>query len=183
MEATELLMSEHRIIESFLLSLEKAANMAEQKQDLRPAFFSDAADFSKGFTDGCHHRKEEGYLFKALACHGLSETSGPVAVLLEEHEQGRRLIKGMRAAAQSWSNGDPLARERVLENAKTYVSLIRQHIQKEDGFLFPLSDQVIPLQEQEQLKDDFEQVEAEEVGAGVHEKFLALARNLEKEVA
>ncbi|MRR31110.1 hemerythrin, partial [bacterium] len=62
MEATEMLMTEHRIVEGVLASLERAADRLDKKQPIRPGFFSDAADFSKGFTDACHHRKEEGHL-------------------------------------------------------------------------------------------------------------------------
>ena len=183
MEATEMLMSEHRIVEGVLASLERAADKLDKKQSVRPGFFTDAADFSKGFTDACHHRKEEGYLFKTLARHGMSETSGPVAVMLDEHEQGRRLTKAMRLAAQEYAGGDVTAAQRIAENAHAYVTLLRQHIQKEENFLFPLSDQVIPVDEQESLAEEFEKVEEEEVGAGVHEKYHELAEALEKEVA
>ncbi len=182
MEATEMLMSEHRIVEGFIGTLERAADKLDQKQTIRPGFFTDAADFSKGFTDGCHHRKEEGYLFPALVRHGLSDTSSLVAVLLEEHEQSRRLIKAMRLAAQQWQDGDTKAMPIVLENARSYVSLLKQHIQKEDGVLFPLSERTLPLDEQATLAQDFERVEEEEVGAGVHEKYLGLANTLKKEV-
>jgi hemerythrin-like domain-containing protein len=30
----------------------------------------DAADFIKGFADGCHHRKEEGVLFQTMTDYG-----------------------------------------------------------------------------------------------------------------
>ena len=89
MKATEMLMSEHRIVEGVLTALEKATDRLEQKQSVRPGFFVEAAGFSKGFTDGCHHRKEEGVLFKALVRHGMSDTNGPVAMMLAEHDQGR----------------------------------------------------------------------------------------------
>jgi hemerythrin-like domain-containing protein len=144
MEATELLMSEHRIFEKVLNTLESAANKLERNEAVRPGFFVDAAQFSKGFTDGCHHRKEEGVLFKAMVHNGVSDSTGPIAVMLAEHEQGRRFIKAMRAAAEEMEKGDSSAAGRVIENARGYVSLLRQHIIKEDNILFPMADQVIP---------------------------------------
>jgi hemerythrin-like domain-containing protein len=41
---------------------------------------------------------------------------------------------------------------------------------------------VIPPPAQDQVAEGFEHVEHEETGAGVHEKYLALAEALEKEV-
>jgi hemerythrin-like domain-containing protein len=150
---------------------------------VRPGFFLDAADFIKGFADGCHHKKEEGVLFEAMAAAGLPKQAGPIAVMLTEHEQGRAYTRGMREAAGRLAAGDASAREAVVRNALGYAALLRQHIQKENGILFPMADQVIPVAKQAQVADDFERVEHEETGEGVHEKYLALAEVLEREAA
>jgi hemerythrin-like domain-containing protein len=183
MKATEILMSEHRVIERVITSLETAAAALSSGANIRPEFFLQAADFVRGFADGCHHKKEEGVLFKALAANGLPEDQGPVGMMLLEHEQGRGFIRGLRAAAQDLANGNQAARAEVVKNALGYGSLLRQHIQKEDKVLFPMADQVIPLDEHDAVIDGFEHVEHEETGAGVHEKYLALAEALEKEIA
>ncbi|MGE5602975.1 MAG: hemerythrin domain-containing protein, partial [Nitrososphaerales archaeon] len=65
MQATDILMEEHRVIERVLTSLERAAVRLDNGEAVRPGFFVDAADFVKGFADGCHHKKEEGVLFTA----------------------------------------------------------------------------------------------------------------------
>jgi hemerythrin-like domain-containing protein len=67
----------------------------------------------------------------------------------------------------------------VLKAANRYIDLLRAHIYKEDNILFPLANDAIPLDVQEQVARDFERIEHEEIGAGVHEKFLALADQLE----
>jgi hemerythrin-like domain-containing protein len=54
---------------------------------------------------------------------------------------------------------------------------------KEDRILFPMADRIIPLDRQEQITERFEQVEHEETGESDHEKYLAMAEALEKEVA
>ncbi len=66
--------------------------------------------------------------------------------------------------------------------ARGYAALLRQHIQKEDQVLFPMAGRIIPADKQEQVVEDFEKVEHEETGPGVHEKYLALAEALEKEM-
>lgn len=183
MKATEILIAEHRIVESVLTALEAATDRLEQKQSVRPGFFVEAAGFSKGFTDGCHHRKEEGVLFKALVSHGLSDTSGPVAMMLAEHDQGRKFTKAMRNAACELENGDVTAAQRVIENARGYIALLRQHIQKEDRILFPLSDQVIPAAEQDKVFEDFKDIESSVECEGLQEKYLGVANVLQGEMA
>ena len=183
MKATDILSSEHRVIERVIATLEIAADRLEAGQPVRVEFFLDAADFIKGFADGCHHLKEEGVLFPAMTASGLPQQGGPVAVMLMEHEQGRMFTRGMRAAAERLQSGESAATAEVLANARGYAALLRQHIQKEDGVLFPMADQVIPATKQAQVAEDFERIEHEETGAGVHEKYLALAEALEQEAA
>jgi hemerythrin-like domain-containing protein len=183
MQATDILMAEHEVIEGVLTTLETAAQRLEQGQALRPGFFIDAADFIKGFADGCHHRKEEGVLFKAMEAAGMPAHGGPLAVMLMEHEAGRAYTRGMRAAAERLAAGDGAARGEVVANAQGYVALLRQHIAKENNILFPMAGQVIPKGDQARVVEDFEKVEHEETGPGVHEKYLALAEKLGKEMA
>ncbi len=182
MQATEILMQEHRVIEQVLNTLHSAAEAVEKGYPVRPSFFSDAADFIRGFADGCHHHKEEGVLFKKMESHGLSAQGGPVGMMLHEHELGRQYTRGMRAAAEKWAQGDESAKAAVVENVSAYVALLRQHILKEDQILFPMADRVIPLNEHAAVLTGFEHVEHEETGEGVHEKYLALAHALGEEI-
>ena len=182
MKATDILMSEHRVIERVIATLEKAVNRLQSGQEVRPGFFMDATDFIKGFADGCHHRKEEGVLFKTMQANGMPAGQGPIAVMLSEHEQGRKFNQGMRAAAERLQAGDASARQSLVQNALGYAALLKQHIQKEDQVLFPMAGRIIPADKQEQVVADFEKVEHQETGAGVHEKYLALAEALEKEM-
>lgn len=182
MEATDILMSEHRVIERVLTALDVATQRLEQGQAVRAGFFLDAADFIKGFADGCHHRKEEGVLFESMVAHGMSRLGGPIAVMLADHEQGRSFTRGMREAAHKLEAGDASAKTAVIANARGYVALLQQHIMKEDNILFPMANRVIPSDDQPAVAQGFERVEHEETGEGVHEKYLALAARLEQEM-
>ncbi len=181
MQATEILMEEHRHIERLLDSLDRAADHLESGKTVRPGFFIEAAEFIKGFADGCHHRKEEGLLFPALEAAGMPRDGGPVGMMLYEHDEGRAYTKAMREAAESLRDGDAAAASLVAENAHGFAALLRQHIQKEDMILFRMADQFIQGEAREQLTGDFERVEREETGAGVHEKYLVLLERLVQE--
>jgi hypothetical protein len=87
--------------------------------------------------------------------------------------------QAVQAGAEKWQAGDESARKEVLNAANGYVDLLRAHIYKENNILFPLANDAIPLEIQEQVAVDFERIEHEETGEGVHEKYLALAEQLE----
>ena len=183
MQATDVLIEEHRVIERVLTSLEVAADRLESGQPVRPEFFLSATDFMRGFADGCHHRKEEGVLFNRMEEQGMVKQGCPLGVMLAEHELGRQYTRALLSAAQVMQSGDSSANRRAIMSSRSYVGLLRQHIFKEDNILFPMVDDVIPAEKHALIWEDFEHVEHEETGEGVHEKYLALAEALEQEIA
>lgn len=182
MKATDVLMEEHRVIERVIAVLEKAAEKLEQGQAVRTELFIEAADFIQGFADGCHHRKEEGVLFKSLEDHGMPVQGSPVGVMLMEHYQARFYTRNLRSAALQLAGGDSNAAFAVIKNAREYALLLRQHIQKEDQILFPMANRIIPPEFHDRVWQGFEHVEHAETGEGVHEKYLTLAEKLATEM-
>jgi hemerythrin-like domain-containing protein len=183
MEATNILMDEHKVIERVIAALETAASRMGSGQTIRPGFFIDASEFIKGFADGCHHKKEEGVLFPAMEEAGVPRDGGPIGAMLSDHEAGRLFNRNMRAAAERLAAGDKSASAEIASNALGYARLLRQHIMKENMVLFPMADRVIPAGKQSEVAEAFEHIEDEETGAGVHEKYLALAEALERELS
>ena len=179
MESTQILKDEHEVISRVLSALEKEIDKAANGKS-SPEFFLDSAEFIKGFTDGCHHVKEEGVLFKFMEEAGVPSQEGPIAVMLSDHEHGRIFTRNMREAAQRWQSGDKAAIATVVDNARAYVNLLRDHISKENTIVFPMADSLIPADKQPEITKAYDHIEHEETGAGVHEKYLALAEKLEK---
>lgn len=180
MRPTDILKAEHRVIERVLGALETAAQRLDAGKALDASFFVLASDFIKGFADGCHHRKEEGVLFPALQAAGIPSEGGPIGVMLYEHDLGRQFTAAMRAAAEKMQAGDASARDDVVRAASEYAALLRQHIAKEDNILFMMADRVLDAAAQGRITDDFERVEREETGEGVHERYHELAARLER---
>jgi len=183
MEATKILMDEHRVIERVLDALETAARRLADGAPAAPEVFLRGAEFIKGFADGCHHRKEEGVLFPAMESVGVPAEGGPIGVMLAEHDEGRRLTGAMRGAAERLAAGDDRARAELVESALGYVDLLRQHIAKEDNVLFPMAEQVLDGPAQAEVAQGYRRVEHEETGPGVHQKYLDLAASIERLVA
>lgn len=171
MKPTETLRHEHQII---LLVLTGAETEARRGADLDLGKAAQMADFFRNFADKCHHAKEEGYLFPTLVQRGMPQDEGPIAVMLSEHNQGRAHV---RAIFEELEKAAP-DRMAVADHLEAFVDLLRAHIGKEDNVLFPMADQLLTEQDQVRLEAEFERVETEEIGEGVHERYHELAHEL-----
>ena len=171
---TQILSDEHRVIERVLGAVEKLAQGPVGV--LEP--WKKALDFIRHFADGCHHFKEEKVLFPAMEAHDIPSEGGPIGMMLMEHEEGRSYVGAMLAALSLIETGNEAAKETLVSAAQAYCRLLREHIQKEDEVLFRMADEVISAGEQKTLLAAFAQHEAEEMGAGVHEKYLKIAAEL-----
>lgn len=182
MKATEILKEEHRVIDRVLAVLERAAARLEQGERVPEDLFPKAVEFIRGFADRCHHGKEEGSLFPLLERQGIPKEGGPVGVMLFEHEEGRRWVRLMEEAGIGYRRGEAEARRNLIEAARGYSELLREHIDKEDHVLFVIADRVLTETDQTELLKQFEGVEQEEMGERVHAHFLHLTEELEKMV-
>jgi len=180
MTPTETLKHEHQIV---LLVLEGMERETQKLQARVPADYEALrriVDFARNFTDRCHHAKEEKHLFPAMERRGQPADRGPVAVMLLEHAQGRERVKAIAGALPGAEQGDLAARSALLENLTAYITLLRNHIAKEDNVLFPLADRLLTPGDQKALEENFEWVEAVEMGEGTHERYHQLAHELGK---
>lgn len=178
-KATQMLSDEHRIIERVLDTVEK---LARKPVETHIELWKKALDFIRHFADQCHHLKEEKILFPALEEHGIPNDGGPIGMMLIEHEEGRSYVRSMLAAVARVEANDEGAHQSLVASAIAYIRLLREHIQKEDQVLFPMADGVISDDEQKQLLRAFEEQEVGELGTGIHEKYVAVARALEAEL-
>lgn len=175
-KATEALKYEHRIIERVLGALEK---LTKSSGSIRLDLWEKAIDFIRNFADKCHHLKEEGLLFPALEEHGIPREGGPVGMMLVEHEEGRGYVRGMAAALSLAKQNPEAAKTALAEHARAYLRLLREHIAKEDQILFEMTDAALTPEEQKKLLREFDEHEKKELEAGIHEKYLRVAEELE----
>ncbi len=177
MKATDILYEEHRIIMKVLECLQEVVAEAEESGKLNADSANQAIDFFRNFADGCHHAKEEDRLFIVMQENGIPREGGPIGVMLMEHDDGRRFVRGMAGAVVQASDGDEDALEQFAENARDFIALLRGHIDKEDQVLFPMAGKVLNERVAETLLSDFHRIE-EEAGGDRHTKYLRIANNL-----
>lgn len=172
MQAIETLMEEHRVIEQALEVLETIADRCEGGAPLPVEDIGHLLDFFREFADRCHHFKEEKVLFEWMAGRGFPKEDGPIAVMLHEHETGRSLIGQMAAAAQQGDTGA------FVRAARNYITLLRQHIFKEDNILFPMAEQHMTPSDNDTLLSQYRQHEQQEMGTGTHQHWLSVVGRL-----
>jgi hemerythrin-like domain-containing protein len=148
---TDVLREEHRVILRALGVLEAAAARLAGGRPLPEGWWPEIIWWLRAFADKNHHAKEETSLFPAMVKAGVPSTGGPIDVMLEEHRRGRTLVRAMEAGESA-----------ALAAAREYVGLLREHIEKENGVLFPLADAVLDEAAQRALQREFEAVEAEQ---------------------
>jgi hemerythrin-like domain-containing protein len=173
MAAIEILMGEHRLIERGIDALvafaEEVGRGGGDKAEL-----SRFVTFIREFADARHHGKEEEILFRAMVEAGFPAHSGPIGVMLMEHDRGRahvRTLAALAAQAEPWSEGD---RRRVGEEAAGFAGLLRAHIHKEDAILYPMAEQRLPPEVLEGVDRACEAYEARQDGG----RLRALAAEL-----
>lgn len=177
MKPTETLVHEHKIIRHVLAAANREADRVEAGE-VDTAKLERILDFLRNFADRCHHAKEERLLFERMKARGLPAKSGPIAVMMAEHEAGRAHIRAVAEALPKAASGDAAARKLLAGHLRGYVELLDAHIFKEDQVLYPIANQILTAEDQTALEADFEKVEAEELGHGTHEKYHQLAHEL-----
>jgi len=178
MGPTETLKHEHQVILHVLEAAEREVRSIRTSGTVNAELVGKMVDFLRNFADRCHHAKEEKQLFAVMTERGFPQEDGPIAVMLAEHDQGRRHVRQIDEALSKAAGGDGAAVTTVADNLARYSELLRQHIDKEDHVLYVMADQVLTADDQRALTEAFERIEAEEMGAGTHEKYHRLAHEL-----
>ncbi len=179
MTATGQLKDEHEGITLLLRILERVCVKLERKEEVDTIHLEQMLEFIRVFADKCHHGKEEDLLFPELEKSGIPKEPGPIGVMLTEHNRGRAHVRVMnQAVARYKKEGGDMSD--FVENARNYITLLTQHIQKENNVLFPMGDRVLSKEKQDKLLIGFEKLEQERIGEGTHERFHQLLHHLQE---
>ena len=152
---TKVLTDEHynilKVIESILSSCD---NLESGKIQVDSEYFENVIKFIKNYADTYHHAKEEEILFKAMLENVNNLHCNPIPVMLHEHEAGRAYVKGME---EGLANND---KQQIMDNARGYCYLLKDHIYKEDNVLYPMAEEALNDNEKEKVQQLYDEVNA-----------------------
>ncbi len=178
MDAIETMMNEHRAIERVLDALVAFAEEVQRKGATDKEELVRFVTFVREYADAGHHGKEEDILFRAMVEHGFPRSGGPIAVMLQEHDQGRGLVGILKARAEQagpWSDDD---RQEIVQVASGFSRMLHAHIHKEDAILYPMAEQHLPPDAMAQVGAACDEFEAKRTASGSLERLSALGEAL-----
>jgi hemerythrin-like domain-containing protein len=172
----EQLRQEHELVLMVVEAMEREVASIERTGRVHADRVAQMIDFTRSFTDGYHHTKEEDVLFPLLQERS-AKAGGTISVLLSEHRAARDCIRAIDGALPQAAESEA-ARDVVAENLRLYSYLLPLHIGKEDTILFGLVEELLSDQEQELLAAEFLDIEGETAGAELRERARELAHSL-----
>jgi len=178
MDAIDILMGEHRLIERVAGALVSFADEARRGGSDDRGELDRFVTFVREFADARHHGKEEKILFAAMVEAGFPRNGGPIAVMLVEHDQGRshaRALAELAASATPWTAAD---RDRLAWVSRAWADLLGAHIQKEDRILYPMAEQRLPQSILDRVDADCRAFQARENESGEYDRLRRLGEDL-----
>lgn len=183
MTATEQLKKEHQAIRLALIFLDAVRSKIEKEEVVDIEKLEKLSEFFNLFVDRCHHGKEENMLFPELEKVGIPKEQGPIGVMLTEHEIGRNYLRILRESIESYkTNPNSSTAEKIAQSIKGYIDLLEQHIYKENNVLFMMAEVHFSEKVQRELFEKFEELEINEIGAGKHEEFHKMLKEMKKDL-
>jgi hemerythrin-like domain-containing protein len=151
--------------------------VAEIEQGLAPerSTVASYAAFFRGFADACHHGKEEDLLFQRMLERGFPRETGPLAVMYHEHALGRTRVGALRGLGEGVGPFSPVEVQIAVESSSSFVELLRAHILKEDGILYPMAERLLTGPELDALLTELEGFEKVMRADGSLDRFHGLA--------
>jgi len=180
--ATESLRKDHDLIEKVVRAMEVTLQMLKADKKIPESILMPTVDFSKNFTDVCHHGKEEESLFPALGQSGMPTNMGPIAVMLMEHEITRKIATKMEASAKEYlSSGSSDA---LVSDISQYIEHMSQHLWKENNRLFMMAEMRLSGVSDKVNADlnSIEQKKLEQLGKS-RSDYESLVQNLQSEIS
>lgn len=146
--STASLKRDHALIEKVLKSMWSTIPLLKAGKTIPEPILNQVIDFSLNFTDVCHHGKEENSLFPELEKKGMPKNSGPIAVMLMEHEVTRKIATRMEASSKTYLRDGNATQ--LITDMQEYINHVVQHLWKENNRLFEMAEMA--------LRNDIEQV-------------------------
>lgn len=136
--STASLRRDHDLIEKVIKSMETTIQLLQENKTVPEFILAQVIDFTKNFTDVCHHGKEEDSLFPALEKAGMPTRMGPIAVMLMEHEKSREIASRMEISAKQYIQNNNSAG--LISSMQEYVTHVTEHLWKENNKLFAIAE-------------------------------------------
>lgn len=156
------LLQQHRDAEAMLATLGAAVSRVRRETARGAGVMSELAELRSDIQGEVmrHFREEEQALFPVLGRH-IDSSSGPIAMLMEEHARFRQLElefeEALAALEAEYADG---WEEKLCRAGDAIGSLLPPHIEKEETVLFPMAEQMLGQEEWGEVRSLWIQAQA-----------------------
>ena len=171
---TDLLIADHETTERVFAAVSQAFDAPEGPL---PSLVGDLRLYLVEYVDGCHNKKEENALFPLCERRGIPRTGGPLAVMLQEHEQSRGLLAALEPLATAYAGGDARVRPELRQTFEAYSGLLKNHFWKETDILYPMARRIFSPEDDAAVLQGILAVEAA-AGPGTRERYYGIAARI-----
>ncbi len=165
------LLGEHHIMDAVLAAMEREARHLSVNGPLRPDFWERVVDFIGNYEDQCHRKKEEEALFP-LAQRYEPVEEGPLAMIAKDHGRSHQLTWDL---VNGISDGDW---EKVLRAAHLYLRVSRDHLIREETYIFEPARELMTPEDVADLRRKFDEIERVSLGDRDRMYYLKVAKSL-----
>lgn len=165
----------------FLAVLGKGLVIAAQSKLGQPDFFVLAARFINEFIEPGYFRKEELLLDGLEAC-GFPPDHGPLGNMRAGHRKSQEISRLLSAAAHEWQGGDQASRADVIWATSEYTAMMHEHFALLMNLIFPLLEQSLNLEEEQQLAEKVHNLGSAEAYPAAYDEYRRVIDAMEDEV-
>jgi len=170
MDPIDVLVAEHSLIRQYLSSLSFALEKLEHGETLPAEYVEQVVVFARNFVDKHHHFKEEYQMFRMVAEKHEGTLDAQLDALRNQHEHGRKYITDIATAQEGHQAGEDDKTTTVLESLAAYISMLRQHINREDHIFYPMAREALTDDQMAHLVSEFTAAD-EKAGEGFMQEF------------
>lgn len=157
MIGTEILRNDHRQIRRLEKITIRCYTRIYEGKDIPFSDIERMVSIMTEFLDAIHYAREEDQYFPCVASYGSLKEK--IRVFMIEHEFGRRIASNISKYVQRWKSGEN-QREPVARFLKTYAIYLDDHLTKEDKFFDVAEKEVLSLEEEKMMYEEFRAVTA-----------------------
>jgi hemerythrin-like domain-containing protein len=146
---------DHRLTVRVVVLIDRCVERLGRGDPVPAALLAGVVDFLDGFVDAYHDRKEETFLFPAMALRPDVHHGFPVPDLVADHRRVHDYLDDVRQMVHALQDGHPGAERRAAIVLGNYGALLRQHLAQEEHVLLPMAQRQLRPEQFQRAAEGF----------------------------
>lgn len=178
MTPTENLTKEHKKINELLDIMSKIALKIKSNDVFYPNDVEEIVDYLIIIIDNNHHGKEDGVFYPELISSGIPKETAPLSIINYEHTTAKRYLKDISSCVVNCKIGNDFSGELLADSLTNYVTVTKNHIQREEEIVFPIANEVLSVEKQNEILQRFDEIEQRNISNSFNDHFNKLLNKL-----